>query len=62
MDIQPRTICIIDDEPPLREVVRRYLEYEGFRVVEAETGKRGLELLALHTVDLILLDIMLPAP
>jgi two-component system, OmpR family, response regulator VicR len=41
-------------------VVRRYLEHEGYQVIEAATGKRGLELLSLHTVDLILLDIMLP--
>ncbi len=60
MDIQPRTICSIDDESPLREVVRRYLEHDGFRVVEAATGKQGLELLLLHPIDLILLDIMLP--
>jgi DNA-binding response OmpR family regulator len=60
MDTQPRTICIIDDESPLREVVRRYLEHEGFQVIEAATGRHGLELLSQHSVDLILLDIMLP--
>lgn len=60
MDTQTQTICIIDDESPLREVVRRYLEHDGFQVVEAATGKRGLELLSLHRVNLILLDIMLP--
>ncbi|MFN8527395.1 MAG: response regulator transcription factor [Anaerolineae bacterium] len=55
-----QTICIIDDEPTLREVVRRYLEHDGFQVVEAETGSDGLRLLRDTAVDLILLDIMLP--
>ncbi len=54
------TICIIDDEMTLREVVRRYLEHEGFRVLEAENGPQGLQMLREHSVDLILLDIMLP--
>lgn len=57
---RPQTICIIDDEQTLREVVRRYLEHEGFRVVEAESGPGGLTLLRDQPVDLILLDIMLP--
>lgn len=39
---RPQTICIIDDEQTLREVVRRYLEHEGFRVVEADSGPEGL--------------------
>ncbi len=54
------TICIIDDEMTLREVVRRYLEHEGFRVLEAENGPQGLQMLREHSVDLMLLDIMLP--
>lgn len=54
------TICIIDDEITLREVVRRYLELDGFQVIEAESGPQGLQALRENTVDLILLDIMLP--
>lgn len=55
-----QTICIIDDEITIREVVRRYLEREGFVVLEAETGPQALALLRENPVDLILLDIMLP--
>jgi two-component system, OmpR family, response regulator ResD len=55
-----KTICIIDDEVTLREVVRRYLEHDGFRVVEAENGAAALTLLREKPVDLILLDVMLP--
>jgi DNA-binding response OmpR family regulator len=55
-----QTIFIVDDEETLREVVRRYLERDGFRVVEAATGPEALSLLHENPADLILLDIMLP--
>jgi len=55
-----QTICIIDDEATLREVVRRYLELDGFAVIEADTGANALDLLREKHADLILLDIMLP--
>jgi DNA-binding response OmpR family regulator len=54
------TIFIVDDEVTIREVVRRYLELEGFLVMEAETGTQAQMLLKEHQPDLLLLDIMLP--
>ncbi|MDX1991152.1 MAG: response regulator transcription factor [bacterium] len=54
------TIIIIDDEATIREVVRKYLEREGFAVLEAETGIQALALLREQKADLVLLDIMLP--
>lgn len=57
---KPQTILIVDDESTLRDVVRRYLELDGFRVLEAGTGTQALALLREKPVDLILLDIMLP--
>jgi DNA-binding response OmpR family regulator len=55
-----QTIIIVDDEATLRDVVRRYLELDGFHVIEAATGPQALDLLSQHNADLILLDIMLP--
>jgi two-component system, OmpR family, response regulator ResD len=55
-----QTILVVDDEATVREVVRRYLELEGFRVVEADTGPLALHLLHQEQPDLIVLDIMLP--
>jgi DNA-binding response OmpR family regulator len=55
-----QTIIIIDDEATIREVVRKYLEREGFAVLEAETGTQALALLREQKADLVLLDIMLP--
>lgn len=54
------SVLIVDDEKTLREVVRRYLELDGFQVWEAETGPEALERLAAGRPDLILLDVMLP--
>lgn len=55
-----QTVYIVDDESTIREVVRRYLELDGYHVVEAETGTQALELLRQQPADLVLLDIMLP--
>jgi DNA-binding response OmpR family regulator len=53
-------ILVVDDEPTLRDVVRRYLELDGFAACEAATGLEALDLLRASAFDLILLDIMLP--
>ncbi len=54
------TILVVDDERKIREVVRSYLERDGFAVLEADTGARALEVAARATPDLIVLDLMLP--
>lgn len=58
--IKPPTILVVDDETTVREVVRRYLEREGFRVIEADNGPLALHMLHQEKPDLIVLDIMLP--
>ncbi|HDX9578451.1 response regulator transcription factor [Bacillus cytotoxicus] len=55
-----KTVLLVEDERRLREIVSDYFRNEGFEVIEAEDGKQALELFADHTVDLIILDIMLP--
>ncbi len=55
-----QTILIVDDEATIRDVVRRYLELDGFKVLEAESGTQALAILREKSADLILLDIMLP--
>jgi phosphate regulon transcriptional regulator PhoB len=55
-----QTILVVDDERTIREVVRRYLEIDGFSVIEAENGTRALDLLYENKPDLIVLDVMLP--
>jgi DNA-binding response OmpR family regulator len=53
-------VMVVDDERTIREVVRRYLELDGFTVTEAETGPQALDILHDTQPDLIVLDIMLP--
>ena len=56
----PKTILVVDDEATIREVIRRYLEREGFAVREAADGYAALDALAEAVPDLIVLDLMLP--
>src|SRR6056297_3518894 len=53
-------VLIVDDEKEIRELIRDYLEVEGFRVSMAEDGEEGLELFESFEPDIIVLDIMLP--
>jgi DNA-binding response OmpR family regulator len=60
MTKKPLSILVVDDEATIREVVRRYLEKEGFRVQEAADGYEALDAVTFEQPDLILLDLMLP--
>jgi DNA-binding response OmpR family regulator len=53
-------ILIIEDERELVRGLRDILEFEGYEVVAAETGKEGLELASRRDPDCIILDLMLP--
>lgn len=55
-----RTILVVDDEPKLIEVVRAYLERDGYRVVVASNGREALERFHQAQPDLVVLDLMLP--
>lgn len=53
-------VLIIEDEEPLRKVVRKYLEKKSFAVDEAEDGKQALSMIHINSYDCILLDLNLP--
>ncbi|SDF17274.1 response regulator transcription factor [Sporolituus thermophilus] len=53
-------ILLADDEPSICEVVRLYLEQEGFTVYTAGDGEEALAIETSHRPDLLILDIMLP--
>lgn len=53
-------ILIVEDEYPMRNALVKTLQAEGYRVISASDGPSGLECALTRTVDLILLDIMLP--
>ena len=53
-------VLIVEDDVETRTILRRLLENRGWRAVEAEHGRRALDLLATHSPDVILLDLMMP--
>lgn len=55
-----KKILIVEDEAPLREVLRDNLAQEGFTVIEAGDGLEGLRAANREHPDLILLDILMP--
>lgn len=55
-----RRIVVIDDDPSVQEVVRGYLERDGYRVYTAATGREGLAVAERTSPGLIVLDLMLP--
>jgi two-component system KDP operon response regulator KdpE len=59
MSPAPVKVLVIDDEPPIRKLLRMGLGTQGYEILEAANGKGGLELLA-RKPDLIILDLGLP--
>jgi two-component system KDP operon response regulator KdpE len=59
MSAAPLKILVIDDEPPIRKLLRMGLGTQGYDILEAPNGKKALELLA-EKPDLVILDLGLP--
>lgn len=53
-------ILIADDEEEIRDLLRLYLEKDGYEILEASDGIQALELVRKNTVSLVLLDVMMP--
>ena len=53
-------IVVVDDDARIRDLLRRYLTQEGFEVLLAEDAKALNRILTRETIDLIVLDLMLP--
>jgi putative two-component system response regulator len=56
----PRRCLIVDDEAPLRAILRRVMEADGFTCMEAPSGVEALELLQQESVPLVLSDYHMP--
>lgn len=54
------TVLVVDDDPSVRELLRRMLETEGYRVLLAEDGVEGLAMAREHRPDAITLDVVMP--
>jgi DNA-binding response OmpR family regulator len=55
-----RYVLVVDDEPIIREMVKRYLEYHGFEVAEAADAKEARQKIHARPPDAVLLDKNLP--
>jgi len=54
-------ILVVDDDPKILQLVRMYLEREGFSVATASDGLTALAAIREHAPRLMVLDLMLPA-
>ena len=55
-----RTVLVVDDEPPVRDIVGQYLARDGYRVVATGDGREVMDLIGRESPDLVVLDVMLP--
>ncbi|MBL8442871.1 MAG: response regulator [Zoogloeaceae bacterium] len=56
----PGTLLFVDDEPSILSSLRRLFRPLGYTIHVAESGARGLELLAEHSIDLVISDMRMP--
>jgi PAS domain S-box-containing protein len=61
-EIEPALVLVVEDEPAIRELVRRTLESAGLVVIEAENGRQALDIFALggDPPKLVLTDVIMP--
>jgi signal transduction histidine kinase/DNA-binding response OmpR family regulator len=57
---KPNTVLVIDDDPTVHDLMKRYLSKEGFRVETALNGEEGLRLAEKIRPDFITLDVLMP--
>ncbi|WP_286033070.1 sigma-54-dependent transcriptional regulator [Brachyspira pilosicoli] len=53
-------ILVIDDEKNIRDGIKKSLEYEGYEVVTAENGEKGIETVYKGGIDLVITDLKMP--
>ena len=53
-------ILVVDDEVGIRSFIKKYAEFEGHEVIEASDGMEAIELFRSKSVDIIIMDIMMP--
>lgn len=58
-DNKVQTILLIEDNPDILENLTEFLEIEGYKILSANNGKRGLELAAEFIPDLIICDVLM---
>src|ERR1019366_8596763 len=60
MTLERSVVIVVDDEPQIRQMLRVTLEGNGYRCIEAESARRGLDAASTDRPDLMLVDLGLP--
>lgn len=53
-------ILLVDDEPGIRDLIKKYASFEGYTIIEAENGIDGIEKFGRNNIDIIVMDVMMP--
>lgn len=53
-------LLIVDDETKIRAIIRKYAEFEGYEVQEAQDGMQAVNLCRMNEYDLVIMDVMMP--
>ncbi|WP_105619504.1 response regulator transcription factor [Vallitalea okinawensis] len=53
-------VLVVEDEERLRNIIKKYLSFEGYTILEAENGEEAIHNWQIHHPDIIILDAMLP--
>lgn len=53
-------LLIVDDEKGIRDLIRKYAQFEGYDVEEADNGMDAVEMCRMRSYDLIIMDVMMP--
>ena len=53
-------ILVVDDEFRIRQIIRKYAEFEGYEVAEATDGMQAIDICRKNRFDLIIMDVMMP--
>ncbi|MBD9157652.1 MAG: DNA-binding response regulator, partial [Lachnospiraceae bacterium] len=60
MNKKKNTILVCDDDREIVDAIEIYLNQEGYRVLKAYDGEQALEVLKTESVQLVIIDIMMP--
>jgi DNA-binding response OmpR family regulator len=55
-----KSVLVVDDNQDVRDLVVHFLDSEGFHVFSASDGEKALAILNANSIDLVLLDVMMP--
>lgn len=53
-------VLVVDDEEKIRAIIRKYAEFEGYEITEAENGMEAVNLCRTQDFDVIIMDVMMP--